>query len=216
MRSIRVTGKGKIKVHPDITRITLTLSGVEKDYAEALARSAQETEALKELLTEFGFERSDLKTLSFDVDTKYEYYQSHGDSKKRFAGYEFTHRLKVEFSSDNKMLGKILYALAASELHPDFQISYTVADPEASKNELLGKAVKDAMTKASVLADVSGVKLLDIQSIDYSWSELDIEVGSFNNLCKYDGSVGGGSLVLDIEPDDIDLTDTVTVVWEIG
>ena len=52
MRSIRVTGKGKIKVHPDITRITMTLSGVEKDYAEALARSAQETEALKELLTE--------------------------------------------------------------------------------------------------------------------------------------------------------------------
>ena len=215
MRTIKVTGKGKIKVHPDVTRISMTLSGVEKDYAEMLARSSKETESLKELMSEFGFARSDVKTLHFDVDTKYEYYESHGERKKRFVGYEFTHRLKVEFLSDNKRLGQILSALAASELHPGFWISYTVADPEASKNELLGKAVKDAMEKAKVLADASGVNLLEIQNIDYSWSELDIEVHPINNLFK-NRSMSGGSLDLDIEPDDIDLADTVTVVWEIG
>ncbi len=28
MRTIRVTGKGQIKVHPDMTRITMTLEGI--------------------------------------------------------------------------------------------------------------------------------------------------------------------------------------------
>ena len=38
MRTIRVTGKGQIKVKPDMTRITITLEGLYPDYAETLRR----------------------------------------------------------------------------------------------------------------------------------------------------------------------------------
>ena len=85
MRTIRVTGKGQIKVKPDMTRITMTLTGVCKEYEEMLRRSSEDTESLKEVLSEFGFDRSDLKTLSFDVDTEYESYRdkySHGKALK--------------------------------------------------------------------------------------------------------------------------------------
>ena len=85
MRTIRVTGKGQIKVKPDMTRITMTLTGVCKEYGEMLRRSSENTESLKEVLSEFGFDRSDLKTLSFDVDTEYESYRdkySHGKALK--------------------------------------------------------------------------------------------------------------------------------------
>ena len=75
MRTIRVTGKGQIKVKPDMTRITITLSGLYKDYGETLRRSSDNTEALKDVLSGFGFARSDLKTLSFRVDTEYENYR---------------------------------------------------------------------------------------------------------------------------------------------
>lgn len=47
MRTIRVTGKGQIKVKPDITRITMTLTGVFKEYGETLRHSSEDTEALK-------------------------------------------------------------------------------------------------------------------------------------------------------------------------
>ena len=72
MRTIRVTGKGQIKIHPDMTRITITLQGVYKEYGDALMHSSMDTETLKDVLSEFGFIRSDLKTLSFSVDTEYE------------------------------------------------------------------------------------------------------------------------------------------------
>lgn len=62
---------------------------------------------LKYLRLFHGFERSDVKTLSFNVDTRYESYQTKDRSwKERFVGYEFKHVMKVEFDSDNARLGK--------------------------------------------------------------------------------------------------------------
>lgn len=217
MRTIRVTGKGKIKVKPDMTRLTITLEGMYKEYDETLKHSSEDTDALKELMTQFGFDKSDLKTLNFNVNTEYESYREKDVYKQRFLGYKYVHVLKLEFESDNDRLGKILYALANSEIHPEFRISYTVKDSEASKNELLGNAVKDAKAKASVLADASGVALKDIQNIDYSWGEINFEVEPMRKDMIFESRcmLAEGSYDMDIEPDDIEVTDTVTVVWEI-
>lgn len=83
MRTIRVTGKGQIRVRPDMTRITMTLTGLYKEYGETLRHSSADTEVLKDVLAEFGFERSDLKTLSFNVDTEYESYRDRNKTTSR-------------------------------------------------------------------------------------------------------------------------------------
>lgn len=95
-------------------------------------------------------------------------------------GYKYVHRMKIEFPADNQRLGKMLYALAHCPVSPEFSIEYTVSDPETSKNELLGKAVKDSLKKASVLAEASDVKLGKIINIDYSWARLNL----FRDLCR--------------------------------
>ena len=220
MRTIRVTGKGQIKVKPDMTRITLSLEGTYPEYSEALRRSTEDTEKIKDLLAPFGFERDDLKTLNFSVDTENESYKEKGTYKQRFVGYKFHHLMKVEFESDNDRLGKVLYSLANCPVKPEFRLSYTVKDPEAEKNELLGKAVADAKEKASVLTQAGGVSLKDIQSIDYSWGQINFEVQPMNRMlmaeeCCAPMMDGAGSYDMDIEPDDIEVSDTVTVIWEI-
>lgn len=220
MRTIRVTGKGQIKVKPDMTRITITLSGLYKDYGETLRRSSDDTEALKDVLSCFGFARSDLKTLSFRVDTEYENYRDgNNDYMRRFVGYRFNHVTKVEFASDNDRLGRVLYALAACPVRPEFQISFTVKDPESAKNLLLGKAVADAKEKAAVLSGAAGVALKEIQSIDYSWGEIDFEYRPMNGALLAEKCLAepmDASYDMDIEPDDIEASDTVTVIWEIA
>ncbi len=145
MKTIRVTGKGQIKVHPDMTRITMTLTGMYLEYAETLRRSSEDTEKLNDVLCTFGFERTDLKTLRFDIKTEFESYKEKGAFKQRFIGYRYEHTMKVEFESDNDLLGRLLYALANGSIRPEFQICYTVKDPEAAKNTLLGKAVTDGL-----------------------------------------------------------------------
>ena len=219
MRTIRVTGKGQIKVKPDTTRITMTLEGRCKEYGETLRRSAEDTEILKDVFTGFGFQRSDLKTLHFSTDTEYESYQEHDVYKQRFVGYRFHHVMKVEFPSDNDRLGKILYALANCKVSPQFHISYTVKDPEAAKNQLLGEAVADAKEKAAILTEAGGVTLKDIQSIDYSWGEINLECRPMSEgILAGRGalaSVAAKRYDLNLEPDDIEVSDTVVVTWEI-
>lgn len=221
MRTIRITGKGKIKVKPDMTRITMTLEGIYPEYSEALRHSSQDTDCIKDVLGDFGFERSDLKTLRFNVDTEYESYKERNAFKKRLVGYKFRHQMKVEFESDNDRLGRILYALAHCQVKPEFRISYTVKDQEAAKSELLGKAVVDAKEKAAVLTQAAGVGLKEIQSIDYSWGEINFEVHPMGTaMLEEDKRMSLRSSMsdgydLNIEPDDIEVSDTVTVVWEI-
>ncbi|MBQ6540076.1 MAG: SIMPL domain-containing protein, partial [Oscillospiraceae bacterium] len=199
---------------------TLSLEGTCPEYGETLRRSSEDTERIKDLLSGFGFERSDLKTLSFNVDTEYEGYTENNVYKQRFVGYRFRHHMKVEFESDNDRLGKVLYALANSSLKPEFRLSYTVKDPEAAKNELLGKAIADAKEKALVLTKAAGVELKEIRSINYSWGEINFEVRPMNRMLMAKESdaplmTGAGSYDMDIEPDDIEVSDTVTVLWEI-
>ena len=164
MRTIKVTGKGKIAVKPDMIRLYVNKEDLCKEYEDILHRSTEDTELLKDLFEKLGFQRKDLKTVYFNVDTEYESYQDRDKSwKRRFEGYKYTHHMKIEFASDNKMLGQVLYALAHSSLKPEFSIEYTVADVEKCKNELLHNAIEDSVQKAHVLTTAANVKLGGIQ-----------------------------------------------------
>lgn len=219
-RTIRVTGKGKISVKPDTIRLRISMEDTFREYDDALRHSTDSAELLKGMFEGLGYDRKALKTVLFNINTEYESYQDRDKSwKRRFKGYKYTHRMKIEFPADNQKLGKMLYALAHCPVEPEFSIEYTVADPEASKNELLGKAVKDSMQKASVLAEASGVKLDKILTIDYSWGEIDFVSRPLQEMslrCCAEDACSPASYDMDIEPDDIDITDTVTVVWNIA
>lgn len=217
-RTIRVTGKARLSVRPDTIRLRINIEGIEPAYDKALKSSAESVEELKDLAESLGFARSDLRTAYFNIDTEYESYQAKDKSwKRRFVGYKYVHRMHLEFPADNQRLGKILYALAHSSVAPEFSMEYTVADPEPARNELLAAAVHDSATKASVLAGASGVQLGEIVSIDYSWGEVELLSRPTRELmlaCEASAD-SSGSYDMDIEPEDIDITDTVTVVWSI-
>lgn len=216
-RIIRVTGKGRISIKPDRIRLLLKIEGNRKTYEETLQRSTEYMEYLKDVFEKLGFEKKDLKTLSFNIDVKYERYRDKsGDWKQCFDGYEFIHHLKIEFALDHKRLGKILYELTHGIVQPEFQISYTVSDPEEEKNKLLEKAIADSKEKAEVLTKAAGVDLGKGFSIEYSWEDMDFEISPI-------GKAKGISLVrdgfesyeIDVEADDIEAVDRVRVVWEI-
>ena len=220
-RTIRVTGKGNLSVKPDTVRLIMTMEGMKEEYDGALEESANMTEYLKQMFSELGFEREDIKTLSFNVSTEYESYQAKDKSwQRRFEGYKYVHRMKIEFPADNKQLGKVFYKLGHSPISPEFRIEYTVAEPEKCKNELLTKAVTDAKAKADVLSKAAEVGLGEIMTIDYSWAEIDFVSRPMDNLmleeCCIRSCEPDEAYDIDINPDDIDVTDNVMVVWAIA
>ena len=78
-------------------------------------------------------------------------------------------------------------------------------------------AISNAKWKASTLARSSAVSLGEIKRIDYNWSELHLY--SDTDMCLAERSVGYSAapreMAMDIEPEDINVSDTVTVVWAI-
>ncbi len=216
---IKVTGRGKLTVKPDMTRLLIELKDVRDTYEETLEQSTVQVGILKECFEGLGFDKAELKTTRFHIDTKYEgYHDENRNWKNKFVGYEFVHAMKLEFDVDNKKLGQILYALAHLTIRPELHIEYSVRDTEAAKNALLANAVADSKAKAKVLSEAAGVELGDIVTIDYSWGEISFNARPMERcmtLASCDNAAGGGSYDIDIEPDDINVSDTVTVVWEI-
>lgn len=217
-RTMKVKGKGRIAIKPDRIQLMLHTTDVKQTYEQVMEEATQITKVLKDIFERLGFKKEDLKTTQWNVNAKYEGYQDEKHVwRQKFVGYEYNYGLKIEFGSDNALLGKILYELAQCEANPQIQLHYTVKDKEAAKKELLERAVKESMEKADILAKASGVTLGDIVNIDYSWEEIELSAHpvSFNKAQSVRGIVSEASYDIDMEAEDIVAEDTVTVVWGI-
>lgn len=218
-RKMRVTGKGYLSIKPDQVLLKLSLSKVKDTYENAIKASAEDMNEIKDVLANLGFEREELKTSYFNVDTEYESYKdNNGNYKSRFVGYKYKQDLNYKFDLDNKVLGKVLFALSKTKCKAKINIVYTVKDAEKAKNELLKNAVEDSKNKAKILVEASGLTLGNIINIDYSFRTIefisdpyrDRDFNLYECCCSTDGS-----LDIDVNPEDINVNDNVTIEWEI-
>ena len=217
MGQLRVTGKGRLSLHPDTIVVKFRSSAVYTDYAETIAMASKATKDLKALIAKAGIDGELLKTRNLDIRPKHEtYYDNKDHMHQKFIGYEYTHSSHIKIDNDNKVLGRLLYEVSTSPLDVEFDISYTVKDIEKAKNDLLREAVKDAKMKAEVLSEAAGVKLKGIVDINYSWGEIEIYSHPISfEACECKSAQISNSFDIDIDADDIDVNDSVTVVWEI-
>ena len=216
-RTITVKGMGRVTTAPDYVVISMSLTAQENDYEETMELAAKKIEQLNASLEEIGFEKKTVKTTNFNVRTDYERVKDrNGNYKSVFNGYICSHRLKVEFDFDTKRLAQTLYAISRCLAQPELSISFTVKDPSAVNKELLKSATINAKEKAQILCEASGVELGQLLTIDYNWGELNIVSHTDYMLEEKCMAMPVGGLAdIDIEPDDIDVSDTATFVWEI-
>ena len=216
MGTLRVTGKGILSLKPDTIVVKFTSSAVYADYAETIAMASKATKDLKAVIAKAGVDSELLKTTNLDVSPEYDtWYDDNNHRHEKFIGYKYTHNSKIKIDNDNKILGKLLYEVSASPLDVRFDISYTVKDIEKSKNDLLREAIKDAKEKAQILSEEAGVKLKSVVDINYSWGEIEIYSEPLSLMDSQICAAPLKSFDIDIDADDIDVNDTVTVVWEI-
>lgn len=216
-QTLTVKGTGRESLKPDQILITCTLSVKDTDYAALTSLEAEKLEELTKALEGVGFDKSEIKTSSFNIGTEYENYQTEEQVwKRRFLGYSLDHGLSLAFDCDMKLLNKVVNALSSCEkADPSFNIGFTVKDKESASDRLLQKAVKDARRKAAAIAEAAGVSLGEIQNICF-----DNEEAAFASPTVFGRAAGGAepyrcAAKFDITPDDIVSEMSVTVVWGI-
>ena len=216
-KTLVVKGIGKLAVSPDTIQLDLHLSEVYEDYEVCMKKSNEKLEGLRNALVSANFKKEDLKTKHFNINTEYEsYHDDNGNWKQVFKGYRYNHDMNLKFDNDNELLGTVLKAIANSNIPVEFSINHTVKDVEKVKNDLLTKAIEDASDKAKVLAEAAKVTLEEIINIDYSYKEINIVSQPMSYMKTCEESLDTDSYGMDLEVEDIDLKDTVTVVWRIS
>lgn len=217
MRTITVKGVGTASTKPDLTVISLNIIEKAPEYTAAVNGANERIEKLQTAIATVGFEKEDLKTLSFNAYTNYENYRDEdGVYKNRFAGYACEYHLKLSLDFDNKRLSETLTAIANSSANAEQSIEFTVKEPQKVSAQLLKAAAENAREKAEVLCAAAGVSLGELVNIEYNWGEISIHSASVysKQLRGMDDAVPAAAMP-EFEPDDIRSSDSATFVWEI-
>ncbi|MEW5784038.1 MAG: SIMPL domain-containing protein [Bacillota bacterium] len=205
-RTIRVRGSAKVSGAPDWVAISFKLISQDYEYANSMEQLAVQTDSLRQELASVGLDKESLKTFQFNIETDFEWVKE----RYIFKGYKATHNLRIEFPFEKDYLNKVLRVLSRTKSQASFKISFEVKDPELLRQQAIAGAVKNSRENAKVLAEASGVTLGEIIEIDYSWSEI-----HFQPIVNYSCLEAASPPAYDITPEDVDVSDSVTVIWSI-
>lgn len=215
-RTITVKGIGKVSAKSDYVVLSMSLQAHHMHYEKTMDEATEQFEQLKKSLVSVGFDKESIKTNSFDVRIDQKRVEDkNGNYKYVFNGYIVSHTLKVEFDFDSKMLSYALNAVATCLANPQLTIAFTVKNATAINEMMLRSATVNAKRKAEILCEASNVKMGQLLSIDYNWGELNIYSKTRYDMDEDCMPMVSMSKLIDIEPDDIDVSDTATFVWEI-
>ena len=129
MRTITVKGTGNVSARPDYIILSLNIETLSKTYDRAMSEAAERIERLQGAAVCVGYRKEDLKTTSFDVQTRYENVKDRqGNYKREFVGYACSYRLKLAFDFDSKQLAKVISAIADCGAKPELSGQRKAAD----------------------------------------------------------------------------------------
>lgn len=219
MRTITIKGGGKSTKSPDLIILKISIEISDEEFEVALNSMTDLINKLNDSLENIGFSKNDLKTLSYNIERNYDYVKKgiiNKEYENKFAGFEISHELKLEFDFDTTILSNVLNSLNEFSEYLDFEIHFSVKDKELMKKEVLIDATKNAKFNAEILAEASDAKLGRLLKIEYEWDDTDFK--SNTRLYDLDRYIRRSSVSINqtsIVPEDIEISDVVIFIWEL-
>ncbi len=219
MKTVTVKGIGRVSAPVDTVELSFRLWAKDKNYDAALEAAAEKVDALERALEKAGFSKEDYQTAGFHVNTEYESVQNkNGVYQTVFSGYNCSYDQLLRFDFDTERLGVALAAVAESKAQPELNVNFTVKEPEKLEEALLQSAAENAKKRAEVLCRASGVKMGELQRIDYEFGHLNFRSETMMTMedCAVPAlGAAKRSMAANLRPKDIELQETAVFMWEI-
>lgn len=216
MNTISVTGKGSIHVVPDVTRVETTVRGWFKTYAEAYAQAKENSSWFVKIL-EYNHKSGKLaKTIRFDITDHHDpKYDEDGDVVGHIKnGFDMVQCVKIDLGIDNKLLNNIVRGIGKFIKGAQVSIGYTVQDPRPHQLKMIARAASDAKEKAEIMVKALGCELGDVETINYREAGISV-YSQARNIHSTEEAKSSTVDSLDITPDDLVMSDTVDVIFQI-
>lgn len=166
--TISVSGMGEVFAVPDRATFTVTVREDAETVAVAQDDATKKINAIIEYLKDAGVEEKDIKTVSYNVNPRYEWEQKTcvpGEycvpGRQNLIGFEVWQSIEVKVK-DTKKAGELLTGVGGEGASEVSGLSFTIEDEDALKAEARSMAIEEAQEKAEALAEELGVKVVRV------------------------------------------------------
>lgn len=209
-RTITVVGEGKVKVEPDIARVSIGVEVVRANVKEASAANEEIMTAVLVALTEAGVAEDDLQTSGFNVYA--ERFGANGPVPDDEVNYRVSNNVTAVVRDLEKM-GDVLDAAIEAGANNIYGVEFALDDPSTIESDARAKAVEDAQAKAAELAELNGVAVGDVISISEVVGNMGFFTGNFSQVSAPTLGGGGGP---SLQPGQLSLVMQLQLVYEIA
>jgi uncharacterized protein YggE len=203
--TLTVVGYGLVRYNPDSLSVSFTMVGQGISAEEALTRCSEKTVAVINLLKSLGISEEDMKTSYINVYPVYDW-----EAKPpRIIGYQAEYSLSVVVR-DIQMAGKVIDNAVKAGADRINGVTFTLSSGKEDelKMEAIKAAVEDARAKANIIAKTLGLKILSIESISLSSTEVPTPIPLYREPVA--------TATIPILPSQGEITATVTLVYILG
>ena len=203
-RTLSVNGTGSVDLVPDVAYIYIGVHTEDANVATAVAANNDNAQAVISALKRLGVEDKDIRTSNFSI-----YPQQQYDKDGQLTGTVYVVDNTVYVTvRDLEKLGNLLEAGINAGANSINGITFDVLDKTQAVAQARDAAVTAARQQAEQLAEATGVTLGDIQTISY-----------YDNVptpyTANGGKGGGGVMSVPVSAGQMQVTSTVTIIYEL-
>jgi uncharacterized protein YggE len=207
-----VVGSGTVYAKADIANIQVGLkTGAKKTAAEATVDSTNKMNDIVSALKTLGIEDKDMQTSDYSLNPVYNYTNDKGQV---LVGYEVIQNLTLKIRDLTK-IGDVIAKTTEKGANQIGNISFTIDDEFALKNQARELAIQKAKEKAVLIASQSGMKLGEVKSVVENADQPTPIMYSYTNA-KMDASAGAAPIASpSIQSGQNEIKVDVTLVYEV-
>ena len=153
--TVSVQGEGKVSAVPDIATLSFGVeTGRQKTADAAMLALTKKMTAILEAVSAAGVEEKDVRNQRLSLNPAYDW----EEGKRVDRGFEATQSLVVKIRDLTK-ISEVLDVAVKAGANQAGSVGFTIDDPDELRAQARDEAIKDAESKAVILADQLGVTL---------------------------------------------------------
>lgn len=163
---ILVTGSATIQSSPDLATLRVGVQSFDKNVEKAVNDNNTKIESIILNLENKGLTEKDMETDQFNISPQREY---RNNNPPIVVGYNVSNILTVKIRN-LESLGEIMQMTVGSGANTINGLSFSIEDPNPLRQKARGLAMEDALSRAEILADASGIEVgkpISIQELSY-------------------------------------------------
>jgi uncharacterized protein YggE len=206
VRSISVSGVGRVKAEPDIANVSVGVTKQGKDAGEASQKAAKAMDAVIKSLLDLGIAENDMQTTSLNLNPTYDW----DDNPPNIVGWEASNMVNITVR-DIEAVGDVVDTATKAGATNVNGISFRVEDPTMAEAEARAAAVAAAESKAQQLAVAAGVNIIGVLTITESGGQQPQPI----YLARSEASFDTAAASTPVLPGEVELSISVFMQYEI-